>query len=50
MDFELFPSRVDAENFIKGFKLAVEIIDENALFISEPELKLTGEWQVTYGE
>ncbi len=46
--FELFPTKDEALAFVKGFRAAVDVIDDDHAFVGEPEQELTLEWRVNF--
>lgn len=48
-DFEAFGTESEAIAFAKGVQTAIDMIDDDHLFVGAPEqISATGEWRVGY--
>ena len=48
-DFELFGTEEEALAFIRGYKTACDLIDDDHTFVGEADPNGDGEWRVNYG-
>jgi hypothetical protein len=47
--FELFSTKSEATEFVRGYQTAIDLIDDDHTFVTGPELTAAGEWRVDYG-
>lgn len=48
-NFELFSTKDQADTFVQGFRIALEMADYDQCFVNYPESLPTGEWRVEFG-
>ena len=48
-NYELFTTKDEALAFARGYETAINLIDDDHTFVSEPTQTTDGLWQVDYG-